>query len=45
MFREGTDWDSGVCGFRPATEKLTYAHELMHFSREEKALKRTNTHL
>lgn len=39
MFREGSDWDSGACGFRPATERADLP------TREEKALKRTSTHL
>lgn len=34
-FREGTHWDSGVCGFRPATEKLTCALEKTKNLREQ----------
>lgn len=37
MFREGSDWDSGACGFRPATERTDLP------TREEKELKRTST--
>lgn len=45
MFKEVTDWVSGACGFRPATEKLTYALEKRKHLREQTHLQKYVGHL